>query len=302
MPSRQMLNNMAQGVILKGIGGFYYVETSEGVFECKAKGKFRKDKLKPLAGDKVEITVRNDQENTIDNIFERKNKLIRPPVANIDKLMIIVSVISPLPNPLIVDKLTVIAEKSGIEPVIVITKSDLGEEKALELYDIYSSTGYRTYLFSSVDKRNLDAIRSEFSGCLTALTGNSGAGKSTLLNEVDAELNLPTGEISEKLGRGRHTTRQAEIFHVAGGLVIDSAGFSSIEFLGENLFLANELEEYFKEFGSYIGTCKFNGCSHINTKGCAVVEALEKGDISQSRYDSYVSMYNELKDIKSWQL
>lgn len=293
---------MAEGIILKGIGGFYYVETFEGVFECKAKGKFRKDKLKPLAGDRVVITVRSGQENTIDSILERKNKLIRPPVANIDKLMIIVSVASPMPNTLIVDKLTVIAERGGIDSVIVITKSDLEEEKAQELFDIYSSTGYRTYLFSSVDKRNIDAIRNEFSGCLTALTGNSGAGKSTLLNAIDGSLELPTGEISEKLGRGRHTTRQAEIFHVADGLVIDSAGFSSIEFSGENIFLANDLEEYFKEFRQYSGCCRFSGCSHINTKGCAVIEALENGEISRSRYDSYVSMYNELKDIKSWQI
>lgn len=293
---------MAEGVILKGIGGFYYVETSEGIFECKAKGRFRKDKLKPLAGDRVEITVRDNQENTIDAINERKNKLIRPPVANIDKLMIIVSVASPMPNTVIVDKLTVIAEKSGIEPVIVITKSDLEEERAKELFDIYSSTGYRTYMFSSVDRRNIDAIRNEFTGCLTALTGNSGAGKSTLLNAIDEKLELPTGEISEKLGRGRHTTRQAEIFHVADGLVIDSAGFSSIEFSGENIFLANELEEYFKEFQQYNSNCRFSGCSHINTKGCAVINALENGYIKQSRYDSYVSMYNELKDIKSWQI
>ncbi len=293
---------MAEGIILKGIGGFYYVETSEGIFECKAKGKFRKDKLKPLAGDKVEITVRDSQENTIDAIMERKNKLIRPPVANIDKLMIIVSVVSPMPNTVIVDTLTVIAEKSDIEPVIVITKSDLEEEKAKELFDIYSSTGYRTYMFSSKDKRNIDAIRNEFSGCLTALTGNSGVGKSTLLNAIDSTLELPTGEISNKLGRGRHTTRQAEIFHVADGLVIDSAGFSSIEFSGENLFLANELDSYFKEFSEYTDNCKFNGCSHINTKGCAVIEAVEKGEIHQSRYDSYISMFNELKDIKSWQI
>ena len=293
---------MAEGVILKGIGGFYYVETSEGIFECKAKGRFRKDKLKPLAGDRVEITVRDNQENTIDAINERKNKLIRPPVANIDKLMIIVSVASPMPNTVIVDKLTVIAEKGGIEPVIVITKSDLEEERAKELFDISSSTGYRTYMFSSVDRRNIDAIRNEFTGCLTALTGNSGAGKSTLLNAIDEKLELPTGEISEKLGRGRHTTRQAEIFHVADGLVIDSAGFSSIEFSGENIFLANELEEYFKEFQQYNSNCRFSGCSHINTKGCAVINALENGYIKQSRYDSYVSMYNELKDIKSWQI
>ena len=210
--------------------------------------------------------------------------------------------VSPLPNPLIIDKLTVIAERNGIEPVIVVTKSDLDEAKAKELFDIYASTGYRTYMFSSEDKRNIDEIRNEFKNCLTALTGNSGAGKSTLLNAIDSTLQLPTGEISNKLGRGRHTTRQAEIFHVSNGLVIDSAGFSSIEFSGENILLANELQFCFKEFEDHIDNCKFTGCSHINTKGCAIIGEVEKGTISQSRYESYLSMYNELKDIKSWQL
>lgn len=290
------------GIILKGIGGFYYVETAEGIFECKAKGKFRKEKLTPLAGDKVTVTVRNSQENTIDSIYERKNKLIRPPVANIDKLMIIVSVTSPLPNMLIIDKMTVIAEKGKIEPVIVITKSDLDEKKATELYESYKKTGYRVYVFSSIDKRNLSEIKKEFKDSITALTGNSGSGKSTLLNSIDPELSLATGEISDKLGRGRHTTRQAEIFHLADGLVIDSAGFSSIEFAGENIFLAKDIQKYFIEFQQYIPDCKFNGCSHINTKGCAVIKAVENSDISQSRYDNYKAMYDELKDIKSWQL
>ncbi len=292
----------SEGVILKGIGGFYYVETAEGIFECKAKGKFRKEKISPLAGDKVTVTIRDSSENTIDSILPRKNKLIRPPVANIDKLMIIVSVVSPLPNPLIIDKLTVISEKAEIEPVIVITKADLNEEKAEELYTVYSSTGYRTYIFSSLDKRNISQIKDEFKGCMTALTGNSGAGKSTLLNALDESLNLATGEISSKLGRGRHTTRQAEIFHICEGLVIDSAGFSSIEFAGENILLSNDIQLCFNEFKEYIGSCKFNGCNHINTKGCAIIQALEDGKISQSRYDSYVSMYNEVKDIKSWQI
>jgi len=290
------------GIILKGIGGFYYVETAEGILECKAKGKFRKDKIIPLAGDRVVVSVKGSSENTIDDILPRKNKLIRPPVANIDQLMIVVSTTSPLPNPLIIDKLTVIAERAEIEPVIVITKVDLDESKAEELYDIYSSTGYRTYIFSNKDERNVSELRNVFKGCITALTGNSGAGKSTLLNTIDNSLNLPTGEISSKLGRGKHTTRQAEIFHVCDGLVIDSAGFSSIEFVGENIFLAKDIQYCFNEFKKYIDSCKFSGCNHINTKGCAVIDALEEGLISKSRYDSYISMYEELKDIKSWQI
>lgn len=291
-----------EGIILKGIGGFYYIETAEGVFECKAKGKLRKEKMTPVAGDRVIVTIRDSQENTIDCILDRKNKLIRPPVANIDKLMIIVSVASPIPNTLIVDKLTVIAERSKIEPIIVITKADLDECKSKELYEIYSSTGYRVYEYSCLDKRNIDAIRKEFKGCITALTGNSGAGKSTLLNSIDDTLCLPTGEISNKLGRGRHTTRQAEIFHLADGLVIDSAGFSSVEFAGENVFLATDIQYYFNEFDRFISKCRFNGCTHINTKGCAVIDAVEKNIISKSRYESYISLFEELKDIKSWQI
>lgn len=290
------------GIILKGIGGFYYVETEKGIFECKAKGKFRKEKIVPLAGDKVTVTIRDSSENTIDSIYPRSNKLIRPPVANIDKLMIIISVASPLPNPLIIDKLTVIAERARIEPVIVITKADLDECKAVELYDIYSSTGYNTYIFSSEDKRNLVQIRNEFKNCTTALTGNSGAGKSTLLNALDNTLNLATGEISNKLGRGRHTTRQAEIFHVCDGLAIDSAGFSSIEFSGDNVFLASDIQFCFNEFKDFLGECKFNGCTHINTKGCSVIEAVNSGQISKSRYESYISIFDELKDVKSWQI
>lgn len=289
------------GLIIKGIGGFYYVETTNGIFECKAKGKFRKEKISPLAGDRVTITIRDGEENTIDEIHERKNRLIRPPVANIDKMVIVVSAAKPQPNYLVIDKMTVLAEKNNIEPIIVITKTDLAGYK--EIYNTYSSTGYKVFLFSSVnDSTMLDAIKNELSGYLTAFTGNSGVGKSTLINALNGDLNLQTGEISDKLGRGRHTTRQAEIFHIGDGLVIDTAGFSSIDFSNDNIIFSDELENYFIEFQEYLGMCRFTGCAHIGDKGCKICEMVKDGVISENRHNSYISFYNEQKDIKKWNL
>lgn len=286
------------GVILKGIGGFYYVKTDDGVFECKAKGKFRKEKISPLAGDKVSITVRDDEENTIDEIFERKNFLIRPPVANIDKLFIVVSATKPKPNTVIIDKMTILAEKNDITPVIIITKTDLA--CAEELKEIYKSTGYNVYSFSVEDFSELDAIKAELKGCLCAFTGNSGVGKSTLINALSGDLKLETGEISDKLGRGRHTTRQAEVFPVGEGLVIDTAGFSSIDFTTDNRIYSDELQYYFKEFAEHINDCRFNGCRHMGDKGCKICELVENGTISRSRHDSYKTIYEEIKVNKKW--
>lgn len=288
-----------EGIIIKGIGGFYYVETTNGVFECKAKGRFRKEKISPLTGDCVTITVREGKENTIDEIHERKNKLIRPPVSNIDKLMIVVSSTKPMPNYLVIDKMTVLAEKNGIEPVIVITKTDLADYK--ELYETYKSTGYRVYLYSDVnDASMLDAIKNELKGCLTAFTGNSGVGKSTLINALSGTLKLETGDISDKLGRGRHTTRQTEIFHIGEGSVVDTAGFSSIDFSNDNLIFSDELEYLFKEFSDYIGECKFTGCAHLGEKGCKICDLVKDGTLSSNRYESYVTLYNEQKSLKKW--
>lgn len=289
------------GLIVKGIGGFYYVQTADGVFECKAKGRFRREKITPLSGDKVVITVRQNQENTIDEILERKNKLQRPPVANIDKLFIIISTKYPSPNMLVIDKMTTIAEKNNIEPVIVVTKTDL--EPADKVIDIYEKTGYRVYSFSAENNgEDLEKIKAEFSNCMSVLTGNTGVGKSTLLNAIDPNLQLPTGDISIKLGRGRHTTRQAEVFNLCAGLVVDTAGFSSLDFVNNDIILKQDLQYYFKEFDEYIGQCKFVSCAHVNDKGCKIVEMVNQNVISKSRHESYISMYEEAKNIKQWDL
>lgn len=289
------------GLIIKGIGGFYYVKTTEDVFECKAKGRFRKEKITPLSGDKVKITVRENQENTIDEIFERKNKLQRPPVANVDKLLLIVSTKFPSPNTLVIDKMTAIAEKNGIEPVIVVTKTDI--EPADKVMEIYRKTGYRVYSFSSIEgSDDLEKIKAEFKDCLTVLTGSSGVGKSTLLNAIDETLELPTAEISTKLGRGRHTTRQAEVFDLCGGRVVDTAGFSSLDIINNDVILKEDLRKYFKEFEEYLGECKFVSCTHTKDKGCKIVEMVNAGEISESRHDSYKAMYEDAKQIKSWEV
>ena len=280
---------------MKGIGGFYYVETAAGLFECKAKGRFRKEKLTPLAGDLVLITVRNDQENTIDEILPRKNALKRPPVANVDRLFLVVSSIQPLPRPLVIDKLTCIAEKNGIEPVLIFSKTDLAPID--EWKSIYASTGY-----TMLENTFLDEIRSLIRGKVCAFTGNSGVGKSTLINALDPSLSLATNAISEKLGRGRHTTRQAEIFHVADGLVIDTAGFSSLDLLQTEVIRKEELAACFPEFRDHLTDCRFSTCSHTCEKGCAVCAAVERGEISRSRHKSYCTLYEEAKARKPWEL
>ena len=280
---------------MKGIGGFYYVETASGLFECRAKGRFRKEKLTPLAGDLVTITVRCDKENTIDSIQPRKNALKRPPVANVDRLFIVVSATKPLPRALVIDKLTCIAENNGIEPVLIFSKTDLAPID--DLLSVYRSTGY-TLLFNT----QLDEIRSLIEDRVCAFTGNSGVGKTTLINRLDPSLSLETNEISEKLGRGKHTTRQAELFHISGGLVIDTAGFSSLNLLQNDVIMKEDLADCFPEFRPYLGACKFTSCAHIGEKGCKICEKVLEGEISSSRHKSYCTLYEDAKSIKQWEL
>ena len=290
------------GLIIKGIGGFYYVRTADGnTVTCKARGVFRKAKITPLVGDKVRFSMVDDEEGVIDEIIPRKNSLVRPPVANIDRLFIVSSVRDPSPSTLIIDKTIAAAEIKDIEPVLVITKTDMGEYDQLK--EIYSSVGIKTVFVSSVTKEGTEEVRELLKGCISAFTGNSGVGKSTLLNAIMPELFLETGETSKKLGRGRHTTRHVELFEVeSGGYVADTPGFSTMDMERYDLIEKEKLPFAFREFEPYLGECKFTSCSHTCEKGCAVLEAVKEGKIKQSRMDSYIAMYNEVKDIKQWQI
>lgn len=286
---------MTEGVIIKGIGGFYYVKCGDDCIECRARGKFRKDSLVPLAGDKVLIEVKNGK-GSIEEILDRKNVLIRPPVANIDCLLVVVSATKPEPNTALIDNFLILGEMSGIETVILISKADLADSS--ELAEIYKNAGYKVIVSSTVSGEGKDEVLDLFSGKITALAGNSGVGKSSLLNMVCDSLSLKTSAISEKLNRGKHTTRHTELIELNNNsYVLDTPGFSSFELPGIE---AGELENYYIEFAEYIPKCRFKGCAHINEPDCAVKAAAEAGKIHMSRYKNYAVMYNELKNIKKW--
>lgn len=287
-----------KGIITKGIGGFYYVEVANATYECKARGVFRKNRITPLVGDVVDITVNENAENTIDKIYDRKNFLLRPPVSNIDNLIIVVSTVEPKPNFLVIDKLIATAEYKNIEPVIVVSKTDLSDYKSI----VYAYKNSGITLIVIEDDDDVQKVRDLMRCKITAFTGNSGVGKTTLLNKIDSSLNLATGAISDKLGRGRHTTREAQLFNVCGGYVIDTPGFSSLDFAKTEIIRKDDLPYCFREFREYLGQCKFTSCSHTADKGCAICEAVEKGLISKVRHDNYIQMYNQAKEIKEWEL
>lgn len=294
------MKEYTEGLILKGIGGFYEVETPGGIFECRARGLFRKIGISPLAGDHVKLLVSADGTGAVEEILPRRNVLVRPPVANIDQLVIVVSTCEPSPNALVIDRMIVEAEAADIEPVIVISKTDLHDCDTLT--DAYGKTGLRLFCVSPLDEGELSGLKALLPGKITAFTGNSGVGKSTLLNRMFGEFSRQTGEISHKLGRGRHTTREVELLKLeGGGYVIDTPGFSSLdsEFSGE--VTKENLADCFREFRPYLNQCRFTSCSHTCEKGCAVIEAMQEGKISPSRHESYVEIYREMKEKKAWQ-
>lgn len=292
---------MVKGKLIKGIGGFYYVETADAVYECKAKGIFRKNNITPLAGDDVMISINENSENRIEEIITRKNSLIRPPVANLDQLFIVSSSVEPDINTYNIDKLIAIAEYKGIEPIIVFTKIDISD-KYNEYVSVYKNAGFRVICCNNVTGQGSDEIKALMVGRTSAFTGNTGVGKSSLLNCIDKNLSLATSAISKKLGRGRHTTRHTELFKINGGYVADTPGFSSIDFEKCETILKDDLFDCFREFENFFGQCKFSTCAHINEKGCAICKAVEEGLISESRHFSYIQMYNGVKNIKEWEL
>lgn len=289
-----------EGIILKGIGGFYYVEADGEVYECKARGLFRKERIKPLAGDRVAISLNDRAENTIDMIYPRTSEFVRPPVANVDRLFIAASVCEPKPVPLVIDRLTAIAVNKCVEPVVLFTKCDLAE--ARDLVAVYQKAGIVCFPVCAKTGEGVERVREELKGHISAFCGNSGVGKSTLLNAVFPCLSLKTGEISDKLGRGRHTTRESELFKVEGGYVADTPGFSSFDLEETEIITKDELPFAFPEFEPYMGTCKFSTCLHVKDKGCGIIKAVENGEIPKSRHESYCAMMEQAKSIKEWEL
>ena len=289
-----------EGIIIKGIGGFYTVEAADAVYTCRARGIFRKNGQTPLAGDRVAIRTLGDGEGALEEILPRKNHLVRPPVANLDVLVVVASVTDPAPNTLIMDKMIAMAEDLEIEPVLVINKIDL--EDAAWLEAAYRLAGIPVFALSALDAAGIQPLQAYLSGKVSAFTGNSGVGKTSLLNTIDPRLGLETGETSKKLGRGRHTTRTAALYkQPGGGYIVDTAGFSSLDMEKAALIPRERLPYCFREFAPYLPECRFaSSCAHVREKGCAVRQAVEEGKIARSRYDSYVAMFEEVKDQKSW--
>ena len=282
--------------ITKGIGGFYYVKTPDGIVECKARGIFRKRGITPVAGDNVVLSADGTM---IDEILPRKNVFIRPPIANLDILFIVTSTTQPVPSTLVLDQLAAAAIYKDVQPVLVVTKADLAAADMLRT--AYAGSGIPLVQLNYETSEGLDEVRRHIAGHLCAFCGNSGVGKSTLLNALAPELKRETGQISQKLGRGRHTTREVTIFEAFGGRIADTPGFASLEANRAGFIPKENLEHAFPEFGPYLGECQFTGCSHRTEKGCAVRAALAEGQLSQTRYDSYCAMYDEVKDVKDWQ-
>lgn len=283
-------------MIRKALSGFYYVHTEDGrLLECRAKGVFRKEGITPLVGDQVEV-----ENGVVSRILPRKNQILRPPAANIDRAVLVVSSAKPQPNTLILDKLIAVCESKGIEPVLVFTKTDLADSG--ELQEVYRKGGFRVFT-SGLGQMDHSELLSELSGRLSVFIGNSGVGKSTLMNELIPELDLATAHISDKLGRGRHTTRHVELYELeGGGLVADTPGFSTVEIEKYGHIHKDGLPECFREFREFLGKCQFQNCSHRKEKGCAVLEALKEGKISPSRHESYVALYEDAMQIPDWEL
>lgn len=291
-----------QGKIIKGIAGFYYVNVVEsGVYECKAKGSFRKEGIKPLVGDDVEIEILDENEKTgnIVQIKPRKNELIRPAVANIDQALVVFAVTKPKPHYNLLDRFLVMMEQKEIPVVLCFNKTDIAEHPEIaELQEVYAPSGYPVLFTSAREEENIEELKSLLKGKTTSIAGPSGVGKSSLINLLQSEVKMETGSISKKIARGKHTTRHSELIMIgADSYIMDTPGFSS---LYVNEFEKEELKYYFPEFAPYEGQCHFNGCDHIHEPGCAVKEAVEEGKINKIRYEDYMEMYRELKERKRY--
>ena len=292
---------MTEGRIGKALSGFYYVTTEAGeTLTCRARGKFRKEGLSPLVGDRVAVRELGGGEGYVEEILPRRNAFQRPAVANIDQMVIVASGAIPVTDPFLIDRMSAVAALKDCGVVLLLNKCDL--DPAEELFRIYTAAGFPTLRVSAETGEGMAELEGLLAGKLSAFTGNSGVGKSSILNRLDPRFALKVGEVSQALGRGRHTTRHVELFRLPNGAeIMDTPGFSSFEAEELNWELKQHLPETFPEFRPYLGQCRFVGCSHTKEKGCAVLEALRRGDIQESRHQSYLRLYEELKPLKEWE-
>ena len=291
---------MTDGIIVKALSGFYYVTTEKGIVECRARGRFRLDGSSPLVGDRVSCYIEPNGKGRIDRVHDRKNWFIRPAVANIDTLVFIAANTNPITDPFLVDRISVIAAEAGCELVVCINKTDI--DPGDRLYEIFSKAGFVVVRTSAETGEGMEELRHLLAGKVCAFTGNSGVGKSSILNVLLPEAAIKTGEVSEKLGRGRHTTRHVELYDLGGDTYIaDTPGFASLDVAMTCTILKENLQYDFLDFDPYIGSCRFNDCAHLKEPGCAVREAVEQGKISKSRYRSYERLYELSAQHKFWE-
>ena len=289
-----------EGRILRSISGFYEVQTPQGLVTCRARGSLRRGDS-PLTGDLVEITVEKANKGMVERILPRRNKFIRPAVANVDALVVFAANVNPVTEPFLIDRVAAIAGDQEVPVYLVVNKCDL--DPALDLVRIYTNAGFKVICTSAETGAGVEELRNLIRGKLTAFTGNSGVGKSSVLNRLCPDLALPVGEVSEKLGRGRHTTRHVELYRLEEETyVADTPGFSSFDTDQMDVILKENLQYAFPDFGRFIGCCQFRDCTHRKEPGCAVTEALQNGEIEQTRYDSYLRLYEKASQIKLWEL
>lgn len=276
------------------------MEVSDGVYECKARGLFRKKGISPNCGDNVKISAENASKGVIEEILPRRSQIIRPPLSNLDVLVFVSSVCEPRPNLLLLDEFIAIAEFKKIIPVVVFTKID--KQDSTDLAKLYRDAGLTVFEVNNLTGEGSEEVKAFLEGKLSAFTGNTGVGKSSLMNRIFPELKLETNEISEKLGRGKHTTRHVQLYKLEkGGYIADTPGFSSFDTNRYDIIYKDELADCFCDFREYLGKCRFPNCSHTKENGCAVIEAVNEGKIARSRHESYINMYEQAKQLKEWE-
>lgn len=290
---------MSEGIIVKALSGFYYVEEPDGLLACRGRGKLRREGISPMVGDRVQYT-RSGESGTIDAVLPRSNSFIRPAVANVDLLVVFAAAVNPITDPFLIDQVMAIAASRQVPSLLVINKCDC--DRGERLAEIYRQAGIPVLQTSAKTGEGIDELRRQLSGKTAALTGNSGVGKSSVLNALEPGFAIPTGEVSEKLGRGRHTTRHVELYTLGDARVVDTPGFSAFDTEQMDLVYKEKLQEYFVEFLPHIGKCRFDDCAHLNEPGCVILDALEAGEIHPSRHASYRRLYESAAKIKLWEL